>query len=51
MPEQIFMKIGMYIVVPEPISMVYFVSPSSHSVCLYVPMSLLGDGSAYKFLL
>jgi hypothetical protein len=36
MPEPIFMKLRTYITAPEPISMVYFISPSSHSVSLYV---------------
>jgi hypothetical protein len=36
MPEPIFMKLGMYIMTPEPISMAYFINPSHQSVCLYV---------------
>jgi hypothetical protein len=36
MPEPIFMKLDMYIVAPEPISMVYFINPSHQPVCLYV---------------
>jgi hypothetical protein len=36
MPEPIFMKLGMYIMTPEPISTAYFINPS-----LY----LLGNGS------
>jgi hypothetical protein len=36
MPEPIFMKFGMYIMAPEPISMAYFTNPSHQSVCLYV---------------
>jgi hypothetical protein len=35
MPEPIFMKLGMYIMSPDPISMVYFINPSDQSVCLY----------------
>jgi hypothetical protein len=30
------MKLGMYIMVPEPISAAYFMNPSHQSVCLYV---------------
>jgi hypothetical protein len=36
MPEQIFMKLGMYIIAPEPISTAYFINVSHRSVCLYV---------------
>jgi hypothetical protein len=36
MPEPIFMKPGMYIMAPEPISMAYFINPSHQSLCLYV---------------
>jgi hypothetical protein len=36
MPESVFMKLGMYIMAPEPISMAYFINPSHQSVCLYV---------------
>jgi hypothetical protein len=36
MPEPLFMKLGMYIMAPEPISTAYFVIPSHQSVCLYV---------------
>jgi hypothetical protein len=32
----IFMKLGMYIMAPEPISTAYFIDPSHRSVCLYV---------------
>jgi hypothetical protein len=35
MPEPIIMKLAMYIMAPEPISMVYFINPSHQSVCLY----------------
>jgi hypothetical protein len=46
MPEPIFMKLGMYIMVPESISTEYFVNPSHQTVCLYVyPLPLLGNGS------
>jgi hypothetical protein len=36
MAEPIFMKLGMYIMAPEPISTAYFVNTSRLSVCLYV---------------
>jgi hypothetical protein len=36
MAEPIFMKLGMYIMAPEPISTAYFINPSHQSVCLYV---------------
>jgi hypothetical protein len=36
MPEPIFMKLGMYITAPEPISTAYFINPSHQSVCLFV---------------
>jgi hypothetical protein len=36
MAEPIFMKLGMYIMAPEPISTAYFINPSRQSVCLYV---------------
>jgi hypothetical protein len=36
--EAVFMKFGMYVMAPEPISLVYFISPSHQSVpvCLYL---------------
>jgi hypothetical protein len=34
--EPVFMKLGMYIMAPEPISLVYFIISSHQSVCLYV---------------
>jgi hypothetical protein len=36
MAEPVFMKFGMYIMAPEPISTAYFVNPSRQPVCLYV---------------
>jgi hypothetical protein len=36
MPEPIFMKLGMDIVAPKPISTAYFIILSHQSVCLYV---------------
>jgi hypothetical protein len=32
------MKLGMYIMAPEPISAAYFINPFHQSVCLYVCM-------------
>jgi hypothetical protein len=34
MPEPIFMKLGMHIMAPEPISVAYFINPSHQSVCV-----------------
>jgi hypothetical protein len=36
MPEQMFMKLGMYIMASEPISTAYFINPSHQSLFLYV---------------
>jgi hypothetical protein len=36
MAEPIFIKLGMYIMAPEPISTTYFINLSRKSVCLYV---------------
>jgi hypothetical protein len=36
MPELIFMKLGMYIMAPEPVSNAYSINPSHQSVRLYV---------------
>jgi hypothetical protein len=41
MPEPIFMKLGMYIMAPEPISTTYFVNPSHQSVGLYAYSSVV----------
>jgi hypothetical protein len=50
MPEPIFMKLGMYIVAPEPITTAYSINPSHQSVCLYVyPLPVLGNGSVDMF--
>jgi hypothetical protein len=40
MGEPIFMKFGMYIMAPEPISTAYFINPSHQSACLYVYLLL-----------
>jgi hypothetical protein len=41
MAEPVFMKLDIYIMAHEPISVAYFISPSHQSVCLYVyPLSL-----------
>jgi hypothetical protein len=34
--KPMFMKLGIYIMAPEPISTAYFENPSHQSVCLYV---------------
>jgi hypothetical protein len=45
-PEPVFMKLGMYVMAPEPISTAYVINPSQQSVCLYVYLlSLLGNDS------
>jgi hypothetical protein len=49
MPEQIFMKLGMSIMAPKPISVVYFINPISLCVCVS-PLSLIGNGSLNSFL-
>jgi hypothetical protein len=36
MSEPVFMKLGMYIMAPEPISTAYFINPSHQSLYLYV---------------
>jgi hypothetical protein len=41
MPERIFMKLGMYIMAPEHISMAYFINLSHRSVYLYVYPSVV----------
>jgi hypothetical protein len=45
-----FMKLGMYIMAPEPISTANFINPShqSASVCVSF-LSLLGKGSVHTF--
>jgi hypothetical protein len=51
MPEPISAKLGMYIMVPEPISTAYSINPSNQSVCLYVypRLLMLGNGSLHMF--
>jgi hypothetical protein len=41
MPEPMFIKFGVNIMTPEPISMAQFINPSNQSVCLYVYTPLL----------
>jgi hypothetical protein len=41
MAESIFMKLGMYIMAPVPISTAYFINPSHQFVCLYVYPTLI----------
>jgi hypothetical protein len=36
MAEPVFIKFGLYIMAPEPLSTTYFINPSHQSVCLYV---------------
>jgi hypothetical protein len=50
-PKRIFMKLGMYIMAPEPISVAYLINPSHQSVCLcvYCSISLLSNGSVNTF--
>jgi hypothetical protein len=36
MAKQIFMKLGMSVMAPEPISTAYFINPSHQSVRIYV---------------
>jgi hypothetical protein len=36
MPQPIFMKLGIYIMTSEPISVAYLMNPSHQSVCLCV---------------
>jgi hypothetical protein len=45
MAEPIFMRLGMYIMTPELISMVYFKSLPSLCVYMCIPLSFSGDGS------
>jgi hypothetical protein len=35
-PEPVFMKLGIYVMAPEPIWTAYFINPSHQSVRLYV---------------
>jgi hypothetical protein len=44
------MKLGTYIIAPEPISTTYLINPSHQSVCLYVypSISLVGNRSVDK---
>jgi hypothetical protein len=50
MAESVFMKLGMHVMAPEPISKTYFVSPSRLSMYLWcIPLSLLGSDSAKRY--
>jgi hypothetical protein len=42
------MKLGMYIMAPEPISTAYFINPSHHSVCLYVYPPIVASKALVK---
>jgi hypothetical protein len=44
-PQPISMKLGMYIMAPEPISTAYFITPITLCVHLCTALSLLGNGS------
>jgi hypothetical protein len=48
MPEPIVMKLGIYIMAPEPISTTDFINPS-HQTVMGGPLSLLGNGSVNTF--
>jgi hypothetical protein len=50
MSQPMFMKLAMYIMTPEPISTVYFINISHHSVSMCIPLLLLGS-SLIKTLL
>jgi hypothetical protein len=39
--EPIFMKLGMNIMAPEPISMAYFIDPFHQSGCLYMYINII----------
>jgi hypothetical protein len=41
MPEPVFMKLGVYVMAPEPISVEYFINPSHQFVCLYVYLPII----------
>lgn len=41
MPDPIFMKFGVYVMEPEPISAEYFTSPAHKSLCLYLYPTLV----------
>jgi hypothetical protein len=45
MPESVFMKFGIYVTAPKPISTTYFMNLSDQSVPMYMPLSLTGNGS------
>jgi hypothetical protein len=45
MPESIFIKLGMYIMAPEPISTVYLINLSHQSVSICLLLSLQDNGS------
>jgi hypothetical protein len=47
MPEPIFIKLGMYIMAPEPVSTTCFKNPSHQS--FFVCISLLDNGSVKRY--
>jgi hypothetical protein len=50
MPEPIIIKLGMYIMAPEPISTAQLkkIPPNSLYVCMHIPVLLLNYGSVKK---
>jgi hypothetical protein len=49
MSQPIFMKLGTYIMAPEPIRMVYFINALHQSVCLCILLSFQGNSSITRF--
>jgi hypothetical protein len=49
-PEPIFMKLGMYNMVPETISIVYFINSSHQSVCMCIPYRCWATARTRRFL-
>jgi hypothetical protein len=50
MLEVIFVKLGMYIMAPKPISTAYLINPSHQSVCLYVYPPILDGERLSKYV-
>jgi hypothetical protein len=48
--EPIFMKLGINIMAPDLNSMVYLINPSHQSVCICIPLPLLGNGLVKKII-
>jgi hypothetical protein len=51
MPESSFMETGMHIMTPEPISTAHFMYsyPTHQFVCMFIPLSSLGNGSVKNY--